>query len=89
MDEDTTGTANLADAQDLQAELEKLRAENESLKKQAALPILMDEGVVSPVELVEFIRLGMIDGLSMKPSRCGGLLSNKRQIDIIEEHVHV
>ena len=55
------------------------------LKRQGALPILMDEGVVSPVELVEFIRLGMIDGLSMKPSRCGGLLSNKRQIEIIEE----
>jgi L-alanine-DL-glutamate epimerase-like enolase superfamily enzyme len=55
------------------------------LKRQGALPILMDEGVVSPVELVEFIQLNMLDGLAMKPSRCGGLLSNKRQIEIIEE----
>jgi L-alanine-DL-glutamate epimerase-like enolase superfamily enzyme len=45
----------------------------------------MDEGVVSPVELVEFIRLKMLDGLAMKPARCGGLMSNKRQIEIIEQ----
>jgi L-alanine-DL-glutamate epimerase-like enolase superfamily enzyme len=55
------------------------------LKKQAALPILMDEGVVSPVELEEFIRLDMMDGMAMKPSRCGGLISNKRQIEIVEQ----
>jgi len=55
----------------------------QALKKLRALPILMDEGVVSPVELEEFIRLGMLDGLAMKPSRCGGLLSNKRQIELI------
>jgi L-alanine-DL-glutamate epimerase-like enolase superfamily enzyme len=55
------------------------------LKKQAALPILMDEGVVSPVELTEFVRLDMMDGLAMKPARCGGLMSNKRQIEIIEQ----
>ena len=57
----------------------------QALKRQAALPILMDEGVVSPVELEEFIRLKMIDGMAMKPSRCGGLVSAKRQIELIEE----
>ncbi len=57
----------------------------QALKRLGALPILMDEGVVSPVELEEFIRLKMIDGLAMKPSRCGGLMSNKRQIEIIIE----
>ncbi len=46
----------------------------------------MDEGIVSPVELREFIRLGMLDGVAMKPARCGGLLSNKRQIEICLEH---
>jgi len=55
----------------------------QALKKQGALPILMDEGVVSPVELTEFIRLKMLDGLAMKPSRCGGLLVAKQQIEII------
>lgn len=54
------------------------------LKKQGALPILMDEGVVSPVELEEFIRLGMLDGVAMKPARCGGLWSNRRQIEIVQ-----
>ncbi len=58
----------------------------QALRKQGALPILMDEGVVSPVELEEFIKLGMLDGMAMKPARCGGLLSNKRQIELCEHH---
>lgn len=57
----------------------------QSLKRLGALPIVMDEGVVSPVELIEFIRLEMLDGLAMKPARCGGLWSNKRQIEIIQQ----
>ncbi|NOX54875.1 MAG: hypothetical protein GXP27_10645 [Planctomycetes bacterium] len=57
----------------------------QKLKKQGALPILMDEGVISPVELEEFIRLEMIDGVAMKPSRCGGLESARRQIELIEQ----
>ena len=57
----------------------------QKLKKQGALPIFMDEGVVSPIELIEFIRLKMLDGVAMKPSRCGGLISNRRQIEIIEQ----
>ena len=55
----------------------------QALKKQGALPILMDEGVVSPVELSEFIRLKMLDGVAMKPSRCGGLAAAKRQIEVL------
>ncbi len=58
----------------------------QALKKQGALPILMDEGVVSPTDLEEFIKLGMLDGVAMKPARCGGLLSNKRQIELCLEH---
>lgn len=58
----------------------------QALKKQAALPILMDEGVVAPVELEEFIKLGMLDGMAMKPARCGGLQSNRRQIELCEKH---
>jgi len=55
----------------------------QALKEQGALPILMDEGVVSPVELTEFIRLKMLDGVAMKSSRCGGLLPAKQQIEIL------
>jgi L-alanine-DL-glutamate epimerase-like enolase superfamily enzyme len=58
----------------------------QALKKQGALPILMDEGVVSPIELEEFIHLDMLDGMAMKPARCGGLLSNQRQIELCLEH---
>jgi L-alanine-DL-glutamate epimerase-like enolase superfamily enzyme len=55
-----------------------------ALRQQAALPILMDEAIVSPVELEEFDRLGMLDGVAMKPARCGGLWSNRRQIEYCE-----
>jgi L-alanine-DL-glutamate epimerase-like enolase superfamily enzyme len=54
------------------------------LKKQGALPILMDEGVVSSVELEEFIKLELLDGVAMKPARCGGLTDARRQIEIVQ-----
>lgn len=43
------------------------------LKKLAVLPILMDEGIVSHVELEEFASLDLLDGVAMKVARCGGL----------------
>lgn len=55
------------------------------LKKQGALPILMDEGLVSSVELVEFIRLGLLDGVAMKPARTAGLWDAKKQIEIVQD----
>lgn len=55
------------------------------LCRQGALPITMDEGVVSPRDLIEFIRLGMLDGLTVKPARCGGLWSTRRQIEIAHD----
>jgi len=53
------------------------------LKQQGALPIIMDEGVVSTVELAEFIELGLLDGVAMKPGRCGGLTEARRQIELV------
>ncbi len=58
----------------------------QQLKRQGALPILMDEGVITPTDLDEFRKLDMIDGVAMKPARCGGLRSNKRQIELCLEH---
>jgi len=46
----------------------------------------MDEGLVSPTELEEFIQLKMLDGVAMKPARCGGLVSNRRQIELCRAH---
>jgi len=57
----------------------------QALKRQGALPIIMDEGVVSPVEAEEFIRLGMVDGLAIKVSRSAGLESSRRQIELVEK----
>ena len=54
----------------------------QALRRQGALPITMDEGLVSPVEVEEFIRLGMVDGITVKVSRAGGLESARRQIEI-------
>jgi L-alanine-DL-glutamate epimerase-like enolase superfamily enzyme len=46
----------------------------------------MDEGIVSSVELEEFIKLKLLDGVAMKPARCGGATEAKRQIDMVKEH---
>ena len=53
------------------------------LKQQGALPILMDEGIVSCVELEEFLKLDLLDGVAMKPARCGGLSEARRQVELL------
>lgn len=45
----------------------------QALKKQGALPILMDEGIVGPEVATEFIALGLMDGMALKPARNAGL----------------
>ncbi|HEX3442979.1 MAG TPA: enolase C-terminal domain-like protein [Pseudolabrys sp.] len=58
----------------------------QALKEQGALPILMDEGIVSPVEVDEFIALDMFDGIAMKIARCGGLWNATRIAELLEEN---
>ena len=53
------------------------------LKQQGALPIIMDEGIVSCIELEEFIALDLLDGVAMKPARCGGLTEARRQVELV------
>ena len=43
------------------------------LVEQGALPIIMDEGIVSRVDLEEFIKLKLLNGVAMKCARCGGI----------------
>lgn len=57
----------------------------QALKRQGALPIILDEGVVSPEDLTTFIALECCDGVAMKPCRCGGLVSARRQIEILQD----
>jgi len=56
------------------------------LKQQGALPILMDEPIVSVVELAEFHQLGLLDGVAMKVSRCGGLAESRRIVEYLQQH---
>jgi len=62
----------------------------QALKAQGAVPILMDEGIVSPVETAEFIALGMLDGIAMKVARCGGLWHASRIVrQLAESGLHL
>ena len=58
----------------------------QKLVKQGALPIIMDEGCVSPLDVEEFIKLKMLNGISEKPSRCGGLASLVAQIELLQKN---
>ncbi len=55
------------------------------LKKQGAVPVILDEGVVSSIELVEFIKLDLLDGVAMKPARTAGLWDARKQVEIVQE----
>lgn len=54
------------------------------LKRQGALPILMDEPIITRTDLEEFHRLGLLDGVAMKVARCGGLSEAARIMEYIE-----
>ncbi len=54
----------------------------QALKKQGALPILMDEGIVGPEVASEFIALGLMDGMALKPARNAGL---RPSVQIVNE----
>src|ERR1044072_3040975 len=58
----------------------------QALRRQGALPILMDEGIVSPVEVEEFLALRMFDGIVMKVARCGGLTSASRIVKLLADN---
>jgi L-alanine-DL-glutamate epimerase-like enolase superfamily enzyme len=58
----------------------------QALKRQGALPILMDEGIISPLEVAEFIALEMLDGIAMKVARCGGLWNASRIMTLLREN---
>jgi muconate cycloisomerase len=53
------------------------------LKKQGALPIILDEGVVSVSDLEEFHKLGLLDGVAMKPARTAGLWDARQQVEYL------
>jgi muconate cycloisomerase len=48
------------------------------------IPIIMDEGIVSSVELEEFLILELLDGVAIKPARSAGLLDARHQVEILQ-----
>jgi len=44
-----------------------------ALKRQGALPVLLDEGILAPDVAAEFVALDMADGIVLKPPRNAGL----------------
>lgn len=58
----------------------------QTLRKQGALPILMDEGILSPVEAEEFVALGMMDGIALKPARNAGLWYSRQIVRLLKEN---
>lgn len=57
----------------------------QALKKQGALPILMDEGILAPEVSAEFIALDMMDGIAMKPARNAGLWPSVQIVNQLRE----
>lgn len=57
-----------------------------TLRKLGALPILMDEGVISLADLESFHHLELLDGVAMKVSRVGGLTEAVRMVEYLERH---
>jgi L-alanine-DL-glutamate epimerase-like enolase superfamily enzyme len=55
------------------------------LRRQGALPIVVDEGMIAPRDLVEAIRLDLVDGVAMKPARVGGLWPQRRMIELVQD----
>jgi L-alanine-DL-glutamate epimerase-like enolase superfamily enzyme len=51
------------------------------LKRIRALPILLDEPIITQVDLEEFYHLSMLDGIAIKVSRCGGLHEARRILE--------
>lgn len=56
------------------------------LTRQGALPILMDEGVVSLADLESFHQFGLLNGVAMKVSRCGGLTEARRIVHYLQQN---
>ena len=54
----------------------------QALRQLGALPILMDEGILSAREADEFAELGMMDGIALKPARNAGLLPSKAIVEV-------
>jgi len=58
----------------------------QALKKQGALPIFMDEGIIMDEVVEEFIALEMLDGITIKTARSSGIWQSQKIIRLAKEY---
>jgi L-alanine-DL-glutamate epimerase-like enolase superfamily enzyme len=58
----------------------------QALKRQGALPIYMDEGIILDLVVEEFIALGMLDGITIKTARSAGIWQSQKIIRLAQKH---
>ncbi len=58
----------------------------QALKRQGALPIFMDEGIIMDEVVREFIALEMLDGITIKTARSSGIWQSQKIIRLAKEH---
>jgi len=57
----------------------------QALKRQGALPIFMDEGIIMDEVVREFIALEMLDGITIKTARSSGIWQSQKIICLAKE----
>ena len=58
----------------------------QALKRQGALPVFMDEGIIMDEVVEEFIALEMLDGITIKTARSSGIWQSQKIIRLTKEH---
>ncbi len=58
----------------------------QALRRQGALPIVMDEGVISAQDAETFMSLGVMDGLTLKIGRSAGLWQTRQIVETARRH---
>jgi len=58
----------------------------QALKKQGALPVFMDEGIILDEVAEEFIALAMLDGITIKTARSSGIWQSQKIIHVAKKH---
>jgi L-alanine-DL-glutamate epimerase-like enolase superfamily enzyme len=58
----------------------------QALKKQGALPVFMDEGIILDKVVEEFISLEMLDGITIKTARSSGIWQSQKIISLAKKH---
>ncbi|MCP4167320.1 MAG: hypothetical protein GY759_15735 [Chloroflexi bacterium] len=59
---------------------------HQALRRQGALPVIMDEGVISAQDAETFMSLGTMDGLTLKVGRSAGIWQTRQIVQRAKQH---